>query len=927
MERRFHNWSSMSFAECLMLGLTLSATALAGLQPALGRPIGESHRNFAFAPNAATTLAPVYQDGGRPMTVNDVLARQRINGVALSPDGKWVAVVVERPKKPGELYARGYMGGAERSDVWLVSTNGGPAINVTRGEREHAGYWEPIWSPDGKRLAMASTNGGDNVRCYVYDLVKRRLSRLTDSGMDLTLGIQLKENNPPAAMNWFAAKAPTMQWLDPTHVLLGILPHGARPEPFDDSERTPQIAASALATVKRGQGVTAKVLTSGETERVEPPSSEVALTVVDTETRTQRVITTIPLTEMRLAQRVVSISPSRHHAAIMATYPAPKFQPTRRLSTSDPRALRLGVIEFKERQTIRWFDNVRLVTFGLGGTTAPIRWAASGSAFASIGILDGPQNVETKAFTVNVGDGKAQRVEAVARVPKLESSDRVLMPENIQWFDDKLMVYGYSIARADLQSESIARSVRGFGPDNTIDSARRDWWMISSDGSSRNLTAQMAQTPRQLLPMRRAGAMLGNAGGRLWTIDITGTVSLLAVTSNVSTATILSPAQGEAPLMPVDNLIISSPSDTGTSVYFVNLNERKIGLLRAGAMPKNAIYRDGSYSSGVVAYVTPETGLSVLRGGREAPITLISLNRGMDSIAKPQYRPFEYQSMDGKMLRGALLLPHGYVSGKRYPLVVIVYGGSNAPSGDWANPYRTSAYQEPLLIAGRGYAVLIPSVPLQPMGVGSDPMLDLDKGIKPAIEKVVEMGIADANRLGVFGHSYGGYSVYGLVTQTERFRAAVAFAGVTDLTSYYGRLDPRYRFSSTINPLSSPATVESQQMRMGVPLWENPERYLRNSPFFHADRVTTPVLMIHGELDSIPSTQAEQFFVALNRLNKRSKLVRYLGEGHGIDSPQNVRDFWQQVFCWFDEFLNNARNEESHTDGKKPKMQVSPGNQ
>lgn len=188
------------------------------------------------------------------------------------------------------------------------------------------------------------------------------------------------------------------------------------------------------------------------------------------------------------------------------------------------------------------------------------------------------------------------------------------------------------------------------------------------------------------------------------------------------------------------------------------------------------------------------------------------------------------------------------------------------------------------------------------------------------------MGIADPNRVGVFGHSYGGYSVYGLVTQTQRFRAAIAFAGITDLVAMYGRLDSRYRFSSTINPLSGPAGLEAQQMRMGAPPWEDPDRYLRNSPFFHAHRVTTPVLMIHGDLDSIPATQAEQFFVALNRLNKRSKLVRYLGEGHGIDSPENVRDFWQHVFSWFEEFLMNPRTKEAQSDGKKAKIPVTADN-
>jgi dipeptidyl aminopeptidase/acylaminoacyl peptidase len=860
---------------------------------------------------------------GRPMTPADLLARQLIDGVALSPDGHWAAVVVVRPKKPGELYARGYIGGAERADVWLVPTNGGPPINVTRGERDHAGYWEPIWSPDGKRLAMMSTNGGDNVRCYIYDFVKRRLSRLTNNGVDMALGIE-SEQRTVIPNRWFGGKPSSMRWLDPTHILLGVLPVGVRPQPFDELERTSQMVAEGLATVKRG-GITANVLTSGEVGGVEPPTSEVALTVIDTETGSSRVITKLPLAEIRLSKRLVSISPTRQYAAIMATYPSYGVRAPRQLSYSDPRFLRLGVIEFKERQNIHWLDNVKPVAFGLSGTATPIRWAASGSAFAAIGVLAGAGSVEARAFTVSFGEGKAPAAKILARAVNPDGSERVFVADDIQWANnDDLLVYAYPVARADVHSANVARGVRGFGLDNTVDSARRDWWIVSSDGSSRILTGEMAQTPRRLWPMRRTGVMLGNAGGKLWTIDVLqGKVNPLEVSPNIATTAILRPANDEALNTAVDNLLISSPSDAGVDLYRVNLSDNRIDLHRVAEMPKGASYRDYSERAGVVAYETPDTKISVLREGRETPITLLSLNRHMDSI-KPQYRSFEYQSTDGTTLRGELLLPYGYVSGQRYPLVVIVYAGSVPQRGDWASPYRSSAYPEPLLIAGRGYAVLVPSMPLQPMGVGSDPMLDLDKGVKPAIEKVVEMGIADADRVGVIGHSYGGYSVYGLVTQTQRFRAAVAFAGVSDLVSMWGRLDSRYRFSSAVNSLSAPATAEAQQMRMGVPPWEDPERYLRNSPFFHADQVTTPILMIHGDVDSISITQAEQFFVAMNRLNKRSKLVRYLGEGHGIDSPQNILDFWQQVFSWFDEFLMNPRNEKTQGDGKKTET-LSPG--
>jgi dipeptidyl aminopeptidase/acylaminoacyl peptidase len=161
------------------------------------------------------------------------------------------------------------------------------------------------------------------------------------------------------------------------------------------------------------------------------------------------------------------------------------------------------------------------------------------------------------------------------------------------------------------------------------------------------------------------------------------------------------------------------------------------------------------------------------------------------------------------------------------------------------------------------------------------------------------------------GHSYGGYSVYGLITQTQRFKAAVGYAGFTDLLSLYGSLDPRYRFNDVSNPIWGPYYLESQQARMGVPPWKDLERYLRNSPYVHADKVTTPLLMIHGDVDVMPLSQAEQFFIALNRLGKRAKLVRYLGEGHVVESPGNTIDLWEHILNWFDEYLQNRQLNQS----------------
>lgn len=831
---------------------------------------------------------------GRAMVPEDVLTLQSIKETVFSPDGKWVAVVVDRPKRPGESYERGYLGGLERSDVWLASTDGRKLVNITRGAAIHAGYWNPVWSPDGKRLAMVSTRGSDNVRAYVYDLNTQSLRVCSENGVDLGLRIETADTNTA-----------TVAWLGPNQLMLGLLPAGTRPLAMDESERTLRIAAKAMADVKRGRGVTASILDTEGVER-SAPQKNMTLALVDVVTNKTHTVTQIPLIETRLSQRVVSISPDRTYAAVLATDYPETVSRDRPPTIEDITLLRLGVANLsKANEAMSWVQNVRPSSFTLAAVPTVIRWAPAGTTFGFIGTS--AKNETPAVFTVRAGE---KRPEAIAAVQN--EGSQLLTAEDIQWSSSgELLVYGYAGTSSSVKAEASLKDVRGFARDNNQATARRDWWLVSSSGSYYNLTREMAQPPRMLYRLRSSNLMFTASSGRIWSIDTrsrtTDAVSVLQTAS--TSASVLWPGVADA-YRSAEHLIVSQPAANGAELFRFDLNGG--APIKLGTMPPGARFNDYSPLRQLFAYESDVTELRVA-GIQKEPVTLMSLNRQLDAIAKPQYRNIQYQTAEGKQLSGALLLPYGYTAGRRYPLIVSVYGGSLAPTGNWASPYRTRGryYPDPLIFSGHGYAVLIPSIPLPPMGVQSDPMLELDKGVKPAIDNVVEMGLADPERVGVVGHSYGGYSVYGLVTQTDRFKAAVAMAGYTDLLGLYGSLDPRHRFSDVSNPLWGPFGLEAQQARMGVPPWKDLERYQRNSPYVHADKVTTPLLMIHGELDSIPLSEAEQFFVALNRMGKRAKLVRYLGEGHAYESPGNVLDMYQHVLSWFDEFLLNRQPNQS----------------
>jgi dipeptidyl aminopeptidase/acylaminoacyl peptidase len=212
------------------------------------------------------------------------------------------------------------------------------------------------------------------------------------------------------------------------------------------------------------------------------------------------------------------------------------------------------------------------------------------------------------------------------------------------------------------------------------------------------------------------------------------------------------------------------------------------------------------------------------------------------------------------------------------------------------------------LLSAHGYAVLLPSIPIDTAGQGREAYKEIPNGTLPAVDKAIEMGIADPARLGIMGHSYGGYATFCLITQTNKFRAAVALAGLADYSSYYGEftLTKRYTDTSLEFPraMFDVEATSSINLGLGNPPWKNRELYLRNSPLSYVQRVETPLMIIHGDMDiAVPIDQAEQFFSALYRQNKRARFVRYWGEGHMLDSPANIRDMWQRIYAWLDELL------------------------
>ena len=277
------------------------------------------------------------------------------------------------------------------------------------------------------------------------------------------------------------------------------------------------------------------------------------------------------------------------------------------------------------------------------------------------------------------------------------------------------------------------------------------------------------------------------------------------------------------------------------------------------------------------------------------PRRLTHLNSQFDKYRMGSARLIRWLGDDGQALQGALLLPADYQEGKHYPLIVWVYGG-DSKSDDLSHfGLEGSGPLNMQLFATRGYAVLAPDSPQQ---VGT-PMADLAKTVLPGVNKVIEMGIADPDRLGVMGHSNGGYSTLALIVQTKRFKAAMEADGMADLIAHYGEMDKSGTAFGTSN-------LEHGQDALGGMPWEVRDKYIENSPIFYLDRVETPLMIVQGSNDqAVAPFLADEIFVDLRRLGKAVQYAKYEGEGHGLDywSYANQVDLCNRAIAWFDQYL------------------------
>lgn len=819
------------------------------------------------------------------LTVDDVLHTVSLEHASFSPDRQLIAAVVQRPARIGEIFGRtAYEIDPSRSDVWLISRTSGVSRNLTLGQAHSAGFWCATWSPDGRRLAMLSTKpeseeprGGSNVHLYVWDRSDNTLRRASAAAMSTQTrygspfhALDLRASDPHADPNPTCRKheenAPFL-WLD-DHRLLAVAVQPGQVSPlldqygrlFAHTDETRRSIANAVNP------------TASRIDTLEPSSGgnqnpALDLRLIDLDTRADKKIATIQPYPFNGAL-AIRLSPDRDRAAILL--PAGRLQTVGTESVPHNAAewratKKLGLFDVAPASTIRWMELPAAARLPL----ELFDWSPDGSKIA----FRARSSKEASDTAYFVGDARSLKVRRAGT--DLTSAQAYRSAESAQngaqWAADEVLLLKGRRPGAD----------------------RDDWWLARPSGGATNLTQQLSKVPSGL--WRSGSGFAGLTDRGIVLFEAPRWQPRLAPSTEVTAGgRVITPQTGRTGS---GWLAVQDPAGAGVTAA-VRLGKAPRPVAQIDLPPGTML---DQANDSFLWYEQTKTGSTLWEIGLAtgSKIQRYALNGHLANVAWGETRIVDY----GSARKAAVILPPDFDPRKRYPVVTWVYPGYvvNDESDYFLDPYLPGIYNLQLY-AAKGFVVLIPSMP------GNDPQEQVLadsylSAVEPAIDHLIQMGIAAPRRIAVMGHSQGGYAVYSLLTRTNRFSSAVAMSGMTDLTQFYYQFDPLARGRGPLegDPSENASILErGSGFQFGASPAQREALYSANSPLRAVARVSTPVLIVHGDQDTRGSlTQADTFFSALKREGKQARLLRYWGESHSLaQSPANIRDIFNEVISW-----------------------------
>ena len=787
----------------------------------------------------ALIAAPV---GAAPFTVDDLLRVETRGDTAISPDGRWLVIQFHLGQASAPRFDYDALHPYAVSRLRLVDlTHPGPATPLV-AEDPGTGYVPGPFSPSGRHM-----------------MVHRLRDHLWESGI-----VDLATRQ----VRWFGVGVElpilgrTAAWRSETEIVAFVSP--PQDPPFRlrmaSGPMANRITAWRKTTVEGGPSVT--VLGSGRYLDRGAATKLRSLVKIDADSGRLQTLATGEFLDLEISATGRLVAAVKEGADV---------QP--------------GALEVVRGGTAVRRRNLILVDLNTGAVRTPcsacdlsphlLAWSPLGEQLLIYARHSGQAVENGRLILIDAaarrGGAAVKTVEQVR--PKLDYTNEGYEIVQAGWIGSRPMVMG-----------------RPAEASPTMDPV----WLDVGQGRATNPFAQLPATP-DLLTADPQGRVIAIAGGRAWRFDASLTASLgdSLPFAPLSSSTLGEGSRGQvARLRPGDHLIGQS---AGGLLDLTFHGQRALGVSPKGLLLTSTL-------GAAITAQRDSHGVQTLSVSQEGvAVTVLTLNRPLGSIDFGALRSVTHKGPGGQTLTSWVVLPPGWTKDHLPPLIVIPYpsraGFSAASPPIDAQPGTGLTTVASQVLAGHGYAVLYPSVLRNQ--IANEPSAGLADQILAAVDAVGAAGLADSRRVALWGHSFGGHAVLSAATQSDRFSAIICTSGVSDLFSIWGEfggLRPEDGFS--INAGSG--YLETGQMRVGATPWQAPDRYVRNSPLLHADKITAPVLLGYGDRDVFSAAQGEEMFSALYRQGKDAKLLTFWGEGHVVLAPNNVRRLYAEALDWFD---------------------------
>ncbi|MDR3189546.1 MAG: prolyl oligopeptidase family serine peptidase [Prevotellaceae bacterium] len=401
--------------------------------------------------------------------------------------------------------------------------------------------------------------------------------------------------------------------------------------------------------------------------------------------------------------------------------------------------------------------------------------------------------------------------------------------------------------------------------------------------------------------------LLVNDAYDIWKLDPSGRQQPVCVTKGVGRASkttlrYFSTEPESRYIKPKEKIMLSAFDEVTKERGFYELEK-----YMTKSEPKKLIVDKYTFSTPVKAK-NKEVFLYEKSNFHTSPDLYVTTNRWKTearlSDINPQMREYSWgraelaswTTFDGKPTQGVVYKPEGLDTTKKYPVIVYFYEKHSDELYKYIPPIPSRSTVNISFYCSRGYVVFAPDIQYTTGRPGESAFSSVVSGV----EKLCENAWADRQRIGIQGQSWGGYQTAYLVTRTGMFRAAGAGAPVSNMFSAYGGI----RWSTG---MSREYQYEQGQSRIGATMWEAPELYRENSPVFFADKIETPLLIMHNDKDgAVPWYQGVELFMALRRLNKPAWMLQYNGEQHNLVERKNRKDLTVRLQQFFDHYLKDA---------------------